>query len=402
MKNMKSFLSAHEAAAELNVSRATLYAYVSRGLIRSEPMDGSRQRLYRAEDVRGLRARKSPGAEKLGGGRTTAPGSPVLESAITLIADEHLYYRGSDVVQLAAVASLETVAGLLWNCGDRDPFAQTPPPLPDAPAIDAPYARVQALLAAAAPTDLKALNLQPWGVACTGARLVRLMTAAFIGGEPSEAPLHEQLAHAWRVSPEIAGIIRAALVLCADHELNVSTYTVRCVASARSTPYAAVLAGLSALQGPRHGGETARVAALFDEAAQSDDSIVANRLQRGESLPGIGHFLYAKGDPRYTAIMTMLAAIAPKKDAPQNAAYEKAHAIAAEAKALTGMAPNIDFGLVTLQRALKLPPSAPLAIFAIGRCIGWIAHAQEQYARPELIRPRARYIGEHPQRAHRF
>jgi citrate synthase len=393
----KSYLSAPEAAAELNVSRATLYAYVSRGLIRSEPMDGSRQRLYRAEDVRGLRARKSPNAEKTGGGRATAPDAPVLESAITLIADDHLYYRGRDAAQLAAVASLESVAGLLWNCGDREPFAEAPPPLPGLPAVAAPYARAQAILAAAAPSDLKALNLQPWGVACTGARLARLMTAAFVGGQPSEAPLHEQLARAWRVGPEIANIIRAALILCADHELNVSTYTVRCVASARSTPYAAVLAGLSALQGPRHGGETARVAALFDEAAQSDESVVANRLQRGERLPGIGHFLYAEGDPRQKTIMKMLKTITPDNDA-----YKKARAIATEAEALTGMAPNIDFGLVTLQRALDLPPSAPLAIFAIGRCIGWIAHAQEQYARPELIRPRARYIGEHPQRAHRF
>ena len=387
-----SYLSAHEAAAELNVSRSTLYAYVSRGLIRSEPTEGSRQRLYRADDVRNLRARKSPMAAADG---ILAHGAPVLESAITLIADGRLYYRGRDAVQLAAVASLESVAGLLWQCGKREPFAEVPLALPTMPNIRSPFARAQAVLAAAAPNDLKALNLRPWGVACTGARLLRLLVAAFVAGDPGPGPIHEQLARAWRATPVAAEIIRVALVLCADHELNVSTFTVRCVASARSTPYAAVLAGLSALQGPRHGGSTARVAALFDEAERNGDAVIADRLQRGERLPGIGHLLYADGDPRYGALTKVL-----DKHWIDGAARDHATALAAAAATLTDLAPNIDFGLVTLQRALKLSPIAPLAIFAIGRCVGWIAHAQEQYARPELIRPRAGYVGEQPQPGH--
>ncbi len=60
----KPYLNAREAAAELNVSRATLYAYVSRGLVRSEPVEGSRSRLYRADDVRAMRARKTTDASR--------------------------------------------------------------------------------------------------------------------------------------------------------------------------------------------------------------------------------------------------------------------------------------------------------------------------------------------------
>jgi len=63
------------------------------------------------------------------------------------------------------------------------------------------------------------------------------------------------------------------------------------------------------------------------------------------------------------------------------------------AQSLTGEYPNLDFGLVTLTRALDLPPESSIALFALGRTVGWIAHAIEQYADNQLIRPRARYIG---------
>ena len=390
---MNAYLNAREAAAKLNVSRATLYAYVSRGLIRSEPAENGRNRLYRANDVRNLRARKSP---KMDGDGGSGRNLPFLDSAITLIDDHRLYYRGRDALLLASVASLETVAGLLWQCDDRDPFDQDYPPLPSLPDIASPYARMQAILAAAAPSDMKALNLRTWGVACTGARVLRLLVAANVLDTPIPGAIHEQLAHAWGASAAAGEVIRSALVLCADHELNVSAFTVRCVASARSTPYAAVLAGLAALQGPRHGGETARVTALFDEAVRDGEAAVAARLQRGERLPGIGQFLYPNGDPRFTALMAALDA-----QAIDNPERDTARALAASALNLTDMSPSVDFGLVAMQRALELPPIAPLAIFAIGRCVGWIAHAQEQYENPDLIRPRARYVGENPQPAHR-
>ena len=387
-----SYLSAREAAVELNVSRATLYAYVSRGLIRSEPAENGRHHLYRADDVRNLRAHKSPSADTNKGLEQNAP---FLDSAVTLIDDHRFFYRGRDARHLAFVASLEAVAGLLWQCGDRDSFEQDYPQLPPLPDIASPFARMQTMLSTAAPDDLKALNLRPWGVACTGARILRLLVAAIVSDEPSPGLIHEQLAAAWSASPAAAEVIRTALVLSADHELNVSAFTVRCVASARSTPYAAVLAGLAALQGPRHGGETARVSALFEEAERDGDKAVSARLQRGERLPGIGHFLYPDGDPRYSAIMQAL-----DTHGFEGPARTTATSLAAAAVNLTDLAPNIDFGLVALQRALELPPIAPLAIFAIGRCVGWIAHAQEQYENPELIRPRARYVGEKPQPAH--
>ncbi len=393
----KPYLSAREAAAELNVSRATLYAYVSRGLIRSEPAEGRRSRLYRADDVRALRARKSTdtGTETIAATALTH-GTPVLDSAITLIADGNLYYRGRDATELARNSSLEAVAGLLWQCGDADPFARPAPDIGPFASPLAGIARCQALLPLAAEQDLAAFNLQAASVARTGADLLRLLTAGFTTKAPSIEPIHAQLGAKWGGGPDGAKLIRAALVLCADHELNASTFTVRCVASTKATPYGAVMAGLAALQGPRHGGSTARVAALFDEVAGADSpaAAVAARMRRGERLPGFGHPLYASADPRCHLLQRLLAA-----SVGSNQTLAMAEEMAAAATEITGLQPNVDFALVMLQRALELPAEAPMGIFAIGRCAGWIAHAQEQYARPELIRPRARYVGEQPQLA---
>src|SRR5919112_1379063 len=108
------YLSGREAAAELGVKLPTLYAYVSRGLIRSEP--AGRNRRYRAEDVRKLKERKE---QRRDPSRLTENalhwGTPVLESAITLIADGRLYYRGRDAVALSESHPLEQVAEFIWT-----------------------------------------------------------------------------------------------------------------------------------------------------------------------------------------------------------------------------------------------------------------------------------------------
>jgi citrate synthase len=55
--------------------------------------------------------------------------------------------------------------------------------------------------------------------------------------------------------------------------------------------------------------------------------------------------------------------------------------------------PTVDVGLVAITRALALPRGAGVAIFAVSRTAGWIAHAFEQRAAGFLLRPRARYVG---------
>jgi citrate synthase len=183
------------------------------------------------------------------------------------------------------------------------------------------------------------------------------------------------------------------LILCADHELNVSSFTARCVASAGSNPYAVVLAGLAAIEGTKHGGATVRVEALMDELRRTRDvkKALAERLRRGETIEGFGHPLYPNGDPRATLLLELLTARFPKSKE-----LAAARAFGAAAESLLGERATVDFALVALARTLALPPGSALTLFALGRTIGWIAHATEQYTQNAMIRPRARYVGELP------
>jgi citrate synthase len=203
----------------------------------------------------------------------------------------------------------------------------------------------------------------------------------------------QALARKWNLGDAGEDLVRAALVLCADHELNVSSFTARCVASAGSHPYAVVIAGLAALEGPRHGGASARVEAMLGALRQARPlrTAVAARLRRGEPIEGFGHPLYPDGDPRARVLLDLLGERYAK-----SAEYRFVADVAREATGVTGDHPTVDFGLAALGRVLDLPAGAPLMLFAIGRSVGWIGHAIEQYATGQLIRPRATYVGVPP------
>jgi len=389
-----SYLSAREAAAMLGVRPQTLYAYVSRGLIRSEATEG-RARRYHAEDVAALRRRRQRDPAQAAQAALSF-GAPVLDSAITLILDDRLYYRGQDACLLARRASLRAVAALLWQADETAIFAPDNLPKPGpgfalarrALAGLAPIERCLALLPIAAAADTRALDLAPSAVAASGARILRLLAAAVAEAEPSPRPVDAVLAEAWGLGAQRRPLLRAALILCADHELNVSAFAARCVASVLASPYNAVIAGIAALQGARHGGASERTDAFLGEAlaAADPEALAAAYLRRGDRLPGFGHPLYRGADPRARLLLDLM----QEQQAPLAADGER---VAAAVTALIGRPPNIDFALALLRRSLALPAGGALALFVLGRSLGWLAHAQEQYAADRLIRPRARYVG---------
>jgi citrate synthase len=393
------WISAAEAAAALRVSRATLYAYVSRGRIRSQPTAGaSRERVYSREDVDGLRRRAEIRRDpEKAAARALQWGVPVLESSITLIDGNRLYYRGHDAVALARARSVEEVASLIWTGALEPTFAINPVSVgPGKRQFEHGMSfvgRAQSALAAASGRDPLAFDLQSGRAALCGWRILRLLTAVATGSRPEALPIDRTLARAWRVTGRGADVLRAALILCADHELNVSSFTARSVASAGSNPYAVVIAGLAALEGTRHGGAGARVESMLAALRRARDlpSAVAARLRRGESMEGFGHPLYPRGDPRATLLLDQL-----------NEWYGKSGELryvldfAAAAREAGREEPNVDYALAAVARVLRLPPGSALTLFAIGRTIGWIGHAIEQYATGQLIRPRARYVGVAP------
>ncbi|MBL0897808.1 MAG: citrate synthase family protein [Reyranella sp.] len=391
------WLSSKEAARRLGVSAATLYAYVSRGLLRSEANVGQRERRYRADDVSRLKRRREVGrkAESIAANALDF-GTPVLESSLTLIENGHLFYRGHDATRLARSASLEQVAQLLWDCDDRPFAARNLPPMSAAlrgawaaAASLPPVDRCLVLLPAAARWDHPSWIEDRPAMLETGARILRLLAAAVTSQPLSDRPVHEQLAAAWNVPPEQAPLIRAALVLSADHEFNASAFAARVVASTGANLYGSTMAGLVAVNGPRHGGLTRRVARMMrDLEGVSDlDAALASMAQDGR-YSGFGHPLYPDGDIRATALLAMLREIMPAS--PELAIAER---VAAAAERLADARPNVDFATVTVERVLRLPRDSALPRFLLGRTVGWIAHALEQAANGTLIRPRARYTG---------
>ncbi len=401
----KRYLSAREAAEGLGVSLPTLYAYVSRGLVRSEEVGGSRRsRRYHGEDVRRLLERKERRRDPeraLEG--VLRWGAPMLESGITLVTDGRIYYRGRDALDLSRSRSIEEVAALIWT-GElpADTTEILGPDISTGHFVaekesglrPTSLEGLQSLLSLAAMGDSAAYDLRSESVAKTGGRILRLMAGRLSGGVEGGS-IAGALQRGWvPEDPDSRGLIDAALIICADHELPVSTFAVRCVASSGATPYAAVTAGLSAMQGVKHGGQIELVEKLLQEVEDSGDAqdIVGGRLRRGESIPGFGHQLYPGGDPRGAELIRL-----SETARPGSAAVQVSAATRAAALEVLGERPTLDLGLVTLARALELPPGGALALFALGRTVGWIGHAIEQYASDTLIRPRARYVGESPQ-----
>ena len=390
------FITAEQAAAQLGVSRATLYAYVSRGLLRAHPTDGdSRRNRYARDDVAELAGKRRRGRKPVDIAKSTLDwGMPVLESGITLIHDGQLYYRGQRAVDLAERASLEEVASLLWDLPGFDYLDVSSPTLPEGwRHLKTQYAKVP-VIEALLPLFAIASEDGETGIwqqdearlAAGAARLLGALFACVTGREADHHPLHVQLAKAWGLDAVGADLVRRALVLCADHELNASSFTARCVASTGASLRMAIIGGLAALSGGLHGGMTERVETAWQALDPRDMTLhIRRQLAAGVEFPGFGHPLYPAGDVRAKAL---LRDILPE--------FRFADDIVATMQSLTGKAPGIDFALVAMRRYLILPEGAAFCVFALGRAVGWIAHALEQRRQGQLIRPRAVYTGPDP------
>jgi len=393
------YLSAREAAAELAISPATLYAYVSRGLIRSEPSPDSRGHRYRAEDIRGLKDRRTPSPEPRGF-KSFDPDLPVLDSAISTITEAGPIYRGVNCVVLAEKDTLEHAATLLWDVTKVDPFAADNCPhlsaemraVSEAARRVAPIDRAIAVFALAASADPGAFTRAPDGRAMVGARILRLLVATMLNHLPSPEALHLQIAKAWAPDHKhAADLIRRALVLLADHELNASTFTVRCAASTGLNLYDAVIAGLAALKGPKHGGAGVLASRLVKTLVDNDvEPLIRERVALGERFAGFGHGVYKYGDPRAISLLDALARAGAARKFTKEVPERIAEA--------TGEFVNIDYALAVLAHSLHLAVGSELTLFAMARAVGWIAHASEQLQNGRLIRPRARYVGPAPGR----
>jgi len=407
-------LTAKQAAALLGVQPQTLYAYVSRGLLRSRASPGTRQKRYARADVLRLKDR----ADARRGHAPVASsalhwGAPVVESAITLIDDDGPAYRGRAPLSFLRGVGDPFAACAGWLVRGVDIDALPTPTGPWLLEVQGIARCVRRLAQAAPPTTplacidlvLTAWRLQgPAGVVddehewhkaaallgqvCAAPTLLRSPDAftAFTT-TPTRA-----LATAFDVDDDGIDVLATMLLVAADHELNASTFAARVTAATGATLASSLSSAVSTVSGPRHGAMCDRVEALVDEAGHRARArvVVSGRLARGEGVPGFSHPLYPRGDPRGRALLQH-PRVKGSADADVVFAIIEAWRALAGDNALTK--PSVDIGLVAAARAIGLPAGAATAVFAIARCAGWLAHVVEQRASAELLRPRAWYTG---------
>ena len=373
---MKEWIDRAEALALLGVKPQTLYAYVSRGRIEVRREAGGRRRsLYRAEDVVAL-ARNAETSRKPSAiaAASMAWGEPSIVTRISTVQRGRLIYFGVDAASFSEDATLEDTARLLW---DSEVAVEFPVP---AIRSASPFAAL-AELATHAPASIGRGRER----LCRDARAAIARIAGGLRIASGPTPLHQRLASLWSLGSVDAERVRRALVLVADHELNASTFAARVTASTGASIAACLLAGLSALSGPKHGGATAALSHMLDDAARTSvEATVRARLDRNEALPGFGHPLYPNGDIRAITL--------GEAHPPDPLMRDTASSV----RDATGRLPTIDFALVALARTAHLPSDAPFLLFLLGRSVGWAAHAIEQALEDRLIRPRARYEGAIP------
>lgn len=370
-----SWISSEEATSRLAIARETLYAYVSRGLVHSRPIEGSRRSEYRESDIAALEEKKkwrSDPRRAAAAALDRGPGS--IESAVTLVRDGKLYYRGEAFESLEG-SSIEKVGALLWDVDSLEFEVRRNDHL----SVDR-RSMGRALL------DAELRDPDAWVFDAHGARALarRLVGEVYSRFGESADCLAKSIALAWDV-PAHEEIINHALVCCADHELNVSAFAARCAASAGANLYSACLAGYAAASGHKHTGRVEELFWVLDEFDRFGfEETVRRRRRSGADIHGFGHPLYPDGDPRAASLLRVLESSG--FDVGLVSSHEDFHL----------EAPSIDLALALTISRLGLGAEHGVLLFMLGRLFGWIAHCLEAYESDKLIRPRARYVGKEP------
>jgi citrate synthase len=386
-------LTADQAAERLGVKTATLYAYVSRGvLLRRKAPEG--HSLFDPAEVDRLARRGRP--------RRQAGASEVtIASRVTALGDDRPYFRGYDALDLAVTRTFEEVADLLWEApagpwtAPAEATALARAAQAGLPADVLPIERLQVAVPILAVLDPLRHHRDPATVATIGRTLVAALVECLpTVGPPADAATGGSVAA--RLWPRITdrpaddalvGVLGTALSLLADHELAASTLAARVAASVRADPYAVVLAGIGAMGGSLHGGASLAVESMLAEIGEPANAgpVIGRRQRRGERVPGFGHVVYRGRDGRADTLFDALRGAGVPLDL--------ADAVLAEAGRRGLPASNIDLALGTFSRAVGMITGGGEAIFAIARTVGWLAHAVEEYEHPTRLRLRAHYTG---------
>jgi citrate synthase len=392
------WITTTEAAQRLGVKRATLYAYVSRGLLRSERRPGQQESLFdRAQIDAMASATRPPGGPQ-----------PVLRfrsiaTTVSRQADGELFYRGRALADVVALGSLEEAAAVVLGTSVPQAFPEVPrtadidltalplerrmPVAVQLLAAADPFASdtdPERVRSAALPTLRGALTLvagasagaapepmRPEPAGATGLAGLAGLALAALGGSPA--------------SGDVA-VLRVLLVALLDHGLTASTVAARVAASTRAGLHDCLSAAYAAMAGPLHGAAPVAAHALL--AADVDPAVlVARSLRERGGVAGFGHFLYPDGDPRADVVLEAL-----WRRRGTTRLRRRVDALVALVAERTGARPNIDLASAAVLHALGLPAESGEVVFQVARSVGVAAHVVEEYAEEPL-----RWRGRDPQ-----
>jgi citrate synthase len=373
-----------EAARRLGVRLPTLYAYVSRGRLRSHPGPRPGRSLFDAAEVEAL-------ARQARGGKQVEARIATVATEITRLGPDGPHYRDRPAVELSRSASFEQVAGLLWDSG---PGEWAPLRL-DPPDGLAESTRLRWLVVMSGSAHRPARAGADRDRVAGQLRTLIATLAHYCGDAP---PARDGGDHAASVAgrvarrlmpkptPKTVRALDSLMVLLADHELATSTLAVRVAASTRASVHDALLAGLGTLGGPLHGGAAAHACRLlYRSEAEGPGPVIGDAVGAQPALPGFGHLLYERGDPRAAAVLAQLDAL------PGTRRQGTVSRFLADAADRGQPHPNIDFALAAFAYLTAMTPDAAASVFTIARAAGWGAHYLEELDEPPL-RYRARAI----------
>ncbi|HWE04116.1 MAG TPA: citrate/2-methylcitrate synthase [Tepidisphaeraceae bacterium] len=343
-----------------------------------------------------------------------------------------LVYRGYEIADLVENSTFEEVAYLLWdgklpNRAELTSLkkelsgAQQLPPhvlgvLKALPAQTEPMDALRTAISSAAATDPD-LHCDPKDFAAQRRKAIRItavlptIVAAFsrlrTGGQPiapdptlSIAGNFLYMLNGKKPHETLTRVLDAALVLHAEHGMNASTFTARVTAATLADMHAAITAATAALKGPLHGGANEDVMHLLLECGDANtcETVVKDKLSRGDKIPGFGHRVYRTFDPRAHFLRKMSKQLG---DAAGNTKWyemsERLIPIMKDSPASNGqprnLNPNVDFFSASTYYTMGIPIELFTPLFAISRAAGWTAHVMEQHKNNRIIRPTDDYHG---------
>jgi 2-methylcitrate synthase/citrate synthase II len=352
-------------------------------------------------------------------------GVPVDYTAVSKVNPEtnSLLYRGYPVQELAASATFEEVAYLLWNgeLPDEKQLAEFETLERSQRGLDHHVKRV---------IDEIPLTAHPMDVVRTAVSVIGAMDPTADDSSPESnlkksvtllAKLPAIVAYDQRrrrgldaIEPRddlgysanflfmtfdelptevVVNAFDVSMILYAEHSFNASTFTARVVTSTLSDLYSAVVAGIGALKGPLHGGANEAVMHIFDEIGTADkaEAWLEAALAEKRKIMGFGHRVYKNGDSRVPTMKAALDTLIVEFDRPEIGELYTALDDAMQSR--KAIKPNLDYPSGPAYRLIGFDTEMFTPLFVASRITGWTAHIMEQLASNALIRPLSVYNG---------